>query len=109
MMTKISLGFVVNRNELENPESLTFGEEEHKLGIRASSLVRFSTMMKVPCRMSLGRKTMVFKIASSLNVVRIKLAAACLDAQEEFSTFLVIQTKETVQHSYFYFQAIRKN
>ena len=27
-------GFVINRSELEDPNSLTFGEEEHKLGIR---------------------------------------------------------------------------
>ena len=80
-------GFVVNRSELENPESLTFSEEEHKLGIRASSTRQvFFNDMKVPVECLLGEKTMVFKIAlNALNVGRIKLAAACLDAQRIFN------------------------
>ncbi len=76
-------GFVVNRSELENPESLSFGEEEHKLGIRASSTRQvFFNDMKVPVENMLGERNNGFKIAlNALNVGRIKLAAACLDAQ----------------------------
>ena len=72
-------GFVVNRSELENPESLTFGEEEHKLGIRASSTRQvFFNDMKVPVECLLGERNNGFKIAlNALNVGRIKLAAAC--------------------------------
>ena len=76
-------GFVINRSELENPESLSFGEEEHKLGIRASSTRQvFFNDMKVPVENMLGERNNGFKIAlNALNVGRIKLAAACLDAQ----------------------------
>ncbi|RRQ45947.1 acyl-CoA dehydrogenase family protein [Chryseobacterium sp. SC28] len=76
-------GFVINRSELENPDSLTFGEEEHKLGIRASSTRQvFFNDLKVPVENLLGERNNGFKIAlNALNVGRIKLAAACLDAQ----------------------------
>ena len=76
-------GFVINRSELEDPNSLTLGEEEHKLGIRASSTRQvFFNDMKVPVENMLGERNNGFKIAlNALNVGRIKLAAACLDAQ----------------------------
>ncbi len=76
-------GFVINRSELEDPNSLTMGEEEHKLGIRASSTRQvFFNDMKVPVENMLGERNNGFKIAlNALNVGRIKLAAACLDAQ----------------------------
>lgn len=76
-------GFVVNRSELEDPSSLTFGEEEHKLGIRSSSTRQvFFNDMKVPVENLLGERNNGFKIAlNALNVGRIKLAAANLDGQ----------------------------
>lgn len=76
-------GFVVNRSELEDPASLTLGEEEHKLGIRSSSTRQvFFNDMKVPVENLLGERNNGFKIAlNALNVGRIKLAAANLDGQ----------------------------
>jgi alkylation response protein AidB-like acyl-CoA dehydrogenase len=59
------------------------GEEEHKLGIRASSSRQvFFNETKFLLKMLSERNG--FKIAmNALNVGRIKLAAACLDAQGE--------------------------
>lgn len=92
-------GFVVNRSELENPESLTFGEEEHKLGIRASSTRQvFFNDMKVPVESLLGERNNGFKIAlNALNVGRIKLAAACLDAQRRVFNLSVNYANERKQ------------
>lgn len=92
-------GFVVNRSELENPESLTFGEEEHKLGIRASSTRQvFFNDMKVPVESLLGERNNGFKIAlNALNVGRIKLAAACLDAQRRIFNLSVNYANERKQ------------
>lgn len=92
-------GFVVNRSELENPESLTFGEEEHKLGIRASSTRQvFFNDMKVPVECLLGERNNGFKIAlNALNVGRIKLAAACLDAQRRIFNYSVQYANERKQ------------
>ena len=92
-------GFVVNRSELENPESLTFGEEEHKLGIRASSTRQvFFNDMKVPVECLLGERNNGFKIAlNALNVGRIKLAAACLDAQRRVFNLSVNYANERKQ------------
>lgn len=69
--------------EKEGTEGLTFGEEEHKLGIRSSSTRQvFFTDMKVPVENLLGERNNGFKIAlNALNVGRIKLAAANLDGQ----------------------------
>ncbi len=73
-------GFIVERT---GTEGLTFGEEEHKLGIRSSSTRQvFFNDMKVPVENLLGERNNGFKIAlNSLNVGRIKLAAANLDGQ----------------------------
>ena len=92
-------GFVVNRSELENPDSLTFGEEEHKLGIRASSTRQvFFNDMKVPVECLLGERNNGFKIAlNALNVGRIKLAAACLDAQRRIFNHSVQYSNERKQ------------
>ncbi len=92
-------GFVVNRSELENPESLTFGEEEHKLGIRSSSTRQvFFNDMKVPVECLLGERNNGFKIAlNALNVGRIKLAAACLDAQRRIFNLSVNYANERKQ------------
>jgi alkylation response protein AidB-like acyl-CoA dehydrogenase len=105
-------GFVINRSELENPESLTFGEEEHKLGIRASSTRQvFFNDMKVPVENLLGERNNGFKIAlNALNVGRIKLAAACLDAQRRILNHSLNYSNERKQFgvSINTFGAIRK-
>lgn len=92
-------GFVVNRSELENPESLTLGEEEHKLGIRASSTRQvFFNEMKIPVENLLGERNNGFKIAlNALNVGRIKLAAACLDAQRRILNYSISYANERKQ------------
>ncbi|OPB99035.1 acyl-CoA dehydrogenase [Elizabethkingia meningoseptica] len=105
-------GFVINKSELENPESLTFGEEEHKLGIRASSTRQvFFNDMKVPVENLLGERNNGFKIAlNALNVGRIKLAAACLDAQRRIMNHSITYSNERKQFgvSISTFGAIRK-
>ena len=105
-------GFVINRSELENPESLTFGEEEHKLGIRASSTRQvFFNEMKIPVENLLGERNNGFKIAlNALNVGRIKLAAACLDAQRRILNHSIQYSNERKQFgvSISTFGAIRK-
>jgi len=67
--------------ERDNP-GLSLGEEEHKMGIRASSTRQvFFTDCVVRADRMLGERNGGFKIAmNALNVGRIKLAAACLDA-----------------------------
>jgi alkylation response protein AidB-like acyl-CoA dehydrogenase len=73
-------GFIVE-NDASN--GISMGEEEHKLGIHASSTrqVFFNDCM-VPVENMLAGRGEGFKIAmNALNVGRIKLAAACLDAQ----------------------------
>ncbi|MFZ4928329.1 MULTISPECIES: acyl-CoA dehydrogenase family protein [unclassified Chryseobacterium] len=105
-------GFVINRSELENPASLTFGEEEHKLGIRASSTRQvFFNDMKIPVENLLGERNNGFKIAlNALNVGRIKLAAACLDAQRRILNHSIQYSNERKQFgvSISTFGAIRK-
>ena len=105
-------GFVINRSELENPESMTFGEEEHKLGIRASSTRQvFFNDMKVPVENLLGERNNGFKIAlNALSVGRIKLAAACLDAQRRILNHSLTYSTERKQFgvSINTFGAIRK-
>jgi len=73
-------GFIVD-NDASN--GISMGEEEHKLGIHSSSTrqVFFNDCM-VPVENMLAGRGEGFKIAmNALNVGRIKLAAACLDAQ----------------------------
>ena len=75
-------GFIIEFDP-NNPNGVTLGEEEHKLGIRASSTrqVFFSDTM-VPVENMLSVRGGGFKIAmNALNVGRIKLAAACIDSQ----------------------------
>lgn len=92
-------GFVINRSELESPESLTFGEEEHKLGIRSSSTRQvFFNDMKVPVENLLGERNNGFKIAlNALNVGRIKLAAANLDGQRRITNHSIQYANERKQ------------
>lgn len=71
-------GFIVEKGA----EGLTLGDEEHKMGIRASSTRQvFFNNVTIPKENLLGERDGGFKIAmNALNVGRIKLAAACLDA-----------------------------
>lgn len=105
-------GFVINRSELENPESMTFGEEEHKLGIRSSSTRQvYFNEMKVPVENLLGERNNGFKIAlNALNAGRIKLAAANLDGQRRITSLSIGYANERKQFgvSISTFGAIRK-
>ena len=71
-------GFIVERGT----EGMSFGEEENKMGIRASSTRQvFFNECVIPVENMLGERGGGFKIAmNALNVGRIKLAAATLDA-----------------------------
>ncbi|MEE2802724.1 MAG: acyl-CoA dehydrogenase family protein [Bacteroidota bacterium] len=73
-------GFIV---ENDPSNGITLGEEEHKLGIHSSSTRQvFFNDCLVPVENMLAGRGEGFKIAmNALNVGRIKLAAACLDAQ----------------------------
>jgi alkylation response protein AidB-like acyl-CoA dehydrogenase len=86
---------------LENTEGngISFGEEEHKLGIRASSTRQvFFNETKVPIENMLSERGNGFKIAmNALNVGRIKLAAACLDAQRRVVSNAVNYANERIQ------------
>lgn len=91
-------GFIVEYDP-NNPNGITLGEEEHKLGIRASSTrqVFFSDTL-VPVENMLAGRGEGFKIAmNALNVGRIKLAAACLDAQRRTISGAVKYANERVQ------------
>ena len=73
--------FIVERDKAG--EGFTLGEEEDKLGIVSSSTRQvFFNEVRVPVENLLGERDGGFKIAmNALNVGRIKLGAACLDAQ----------------------------
>jgi alkylation response protein AidB-like acyl-CoA dehydrogenase len=90
---KILLVFI--ENDADN--GISMGEEEHKLGIRASSTrqVFFNETKFLLKTCFLGNG---FKIAmNALNVGRIKLAAACLDAQRRVISNSVKYANERVQ------------
>jgi len=86
-------------HDSENPNGVTLGEEEHKLGIRASSTRQvFFNDTKVPVGNMLSGRGKGFKIAlNSLNVGRIKLAAACLEASRRVITNSVKYANERIQ------------
>lgn len=91
-------GFIVEY-DAANPNGITLGEEEHKLGIRSSSTrqVFFSDTV-VPVENMLAGRGEGFKIAmNALNVGRIKLAAACLDAQRRTISASVKYANERMQ------------
>ena len=73
-------GFIV---ENDPSNGITLGDEEKKLGIHSSSTRQvFFNETKVSVENMLSTRANGFKIAmNALNVGRIKLAAACLDAQ----------------------------
>ena len=89
-------GFIVE-NDPNN--GISMNEEEHKLGIRASSTRQvFFADTKVPIENMLSERGNGFKIAmNALNVGRIKLAAACLDAQRRVITNAIKYANERVQ------------
>mgnify|MGYP001388614041 FL=1 len=89
-------GFIVE-NDKEN--GISFGEEEKKLGIHSSSTRQvFFNDTKVPVENMLAGRGEGFKIAmNALNVGRIKLAAACLDAQRRVTANAVQYANERVQ------------
>ncbi len=91
-------GFIVEYNK-ENPNGITMGEEEHKLGIRASSTRQvFFNDTIVPAENMLSERGNGFKIAmNALNVGRIKLAAACLDSQRRVTTQAIKYANERKQ------------
>jgi alkylation response protein AidB-like acyl-CoA dehydrogenase len=91
-------GFIVEYDG-NNPNGITLGEEEHKLGIRASSTRQvFFNDTVVAAKNMLGGRGEGFKIAmNSLNVGRIKLAAACLDSQRRIINTAVNYAKERQQ------------
>lgn len=91
-------GFIVEYDP-NSPNGITLGEEEHKLGIRASSTRQvFFNDTLVPVENMLAGRGEGFKIAmNALNVGRIKLAAACLDSQRRLISASVNYANERVQ------------
>ncbi len=83
----------------DNPNGVTFGEEEKKLGITSSSTRQvFFNDTKIPVENMLSERGKGFKIAlNSLNVGRIKLAAACLDASRRILTESIKYANERIQ------------
>ena len=89
-------GFIVE-NDPNN--GISMNEEEHKLGIRASSTRQvFFNNTKVPVENMLAGRGEGFKIAmNALNVGRIKLASACLDAQRKVISKATQYSNERMQ------------
>jgi len=89
-------GFIV---ENDPSNGISLGDEEHKLGIRSSSTRQvFFNDTKVPVENMLAGQGEGFKIAmNALNVGRIKLAAACLEAQRRTITTAVNYANERMQ------------
>jgi alkylation response protein AidB-like acyl-CoA dehydrogenase len=89
-------GFIVPK---EDNNGIELGEEEHKLGIHASSTRQvFFNKTKVPVENMLGQRNGGFKIAmNALNVGRIKLGVACLEAQRRVISGSVKYANERVQ------------
>ena len=91
-------GFIVEYDP-NSPNGVTMGEEEYKLGIRASSTRQvFFNDTIVPVENMLSVRGGGFKIAmNALNVGRIKLAAACLDSQRRVINHAVQYATERKQ------------
>jgi len=89
-------GFIV---ENDPSNGISTGEEEKKLGIHGSSTRQvFFNETKVPVENMLAGRGEGFKIAmNALNVGRIKLAAACLDAQRRVISNSVKYANERIQ------------
>lgn len=82
-----------------NPNGITLGAEENKLGITSSSTRQvFFTDTLIPVENMLAGRGEGFKIAlNSLNVGRIKLGAACTDASRRIITESVKYGNERIQ------------
>ncbi len=93
---KYITGFIVE-NDPEN--GITMGEEENKLGIHSSSTRQiFFSETKVPVENMLSERGNGFKIAMNvLNIGRIKLAAANLDAQRRTIGLSIKYANERIQ------------
>lgn len=93
---KYITGFIVE-NDPEN--GITLGDEEKKLGIHSSSTRQvFFSDTKVPVENMLSERGNGFKIAmNALNVGRIKLAAACLEAQRRIVNEATKYANERIQ------------
>ena len=89
-------GFIVEYNP---KNGISLGEEEKKLGIHSSSTRQvFFNDTKVPVENMLSERGNGFKIAmNALNVGRIKLAGACLDAQRRVIDSSVKYANDRVQ------------
>jgi len=89
-------GFIVE-NDPNN--GITLGDEEKKLGIHSSSTRQvFFNETKVPVENMLSERGNGFKIAmNTLNVGRIKLAAACLEAQRRVLNEATKYANERIQ------------
>ena len=89
-------GFIVPNDPANG---ITMGDEEKKLGIHSSSTRQvFFNETKVPVEDMLSERGNGFKIAmNALNVGRIKLAAACLDAQRRVIKEAVNYANERIQ------------
>ena len=92
---KYLTGFIVERGT----EGMSFGEEEKKMGIHASSTRQvFFNDCKIPAENLLGERNGGFKIAmNALNYGRIKLAVACLDAGRRVTTLSTSYANERKQ------------
>ena len=83
-----------------DPENgIKLGDEENKLGIHSSSTRQvFFTDTKVPTENILGERNGGFKIAmNALNVGRVKLGVACIDAQRRLTSESVKYANERIQ------------
>jgi len=91
-------GFIIEYDP-NNPNGITLGEEEHKLGIRSSSTRQvFFNDTLVPVENMLAGRGEGFKIAmNALNVGRIKLAAGCLDSQRRIISTAINYANERKQ------------
>ena len=78
---------------------IRLGDEENKLGIHSSSTRQvFFTDTKVPIDNILGERNGGFKIAmNALNVGRVKLGVACIDAQRRLTSESVKYANERIQ------------
>lgn len=90
-------GFIIEKEQAG--EGFSLGEEEDKLGIVSSSTRQvFLNEVKVPVENLLGERNGGFKIAmNALNVGRIKLGAACLDAQRRILSNAINYAQERKQ------------
>lgn len=90
-------GFIIEKDLAG--EGFSLGGEEDKLGIVSSSTRQvFLNEVKVPVENLLGERNGGFKIAmNALNVGRIKLGAACLDAQRRILSNAINYSDERKQ------------